>query len=98
MFPVKNEVLDALSDRTAETEIMVSGKQTLEEVLKTDVFNQACTGLRSLREEAIGVVLCGTQGIEALQEPRRGVRCLGKVIWPRCSNFERRVRQAISLS
>jgi len=40
MLPVKNHVLHVLSDSTAETQIMVPVKQTLEEVQKAGVFNQ----------------------------------------------------------
>ena len=40
MLTVKNQIFHILSDSTAETKIMVPRKQTLEEVLETDVFNQ----------------------------------------------------------
>jgi len=39
MFSVKNEVLDVLSDSTAKTQIMVLGKETLEEFQEAAVFN-----------------------------------------------------------
>ena len=40
MLPVKNQIFHVLSDSTAETQIMVPVKQTLEEVQKDGVFNQ----------------------------------------------------------
>ena len=40
MLPVKNHIFHVLSDSTAETQIMVPVKQTLEEVQKAGVFNQ----------------------------------------------------------
>jgi hypothetical protein len=40
LLPVKNEVFDIFSYSTSKTEIMVPGKETLEETQKTGVFNQ----------------------------------------------------------
>jgi len=40
MLPVKNHIFHILSHSAAETQIMVPGKQTLEETQKAGVFNQ----------------------------------------------------------
>jgi hypothetical protein len=38
MLSVKNHVLHVLSDSTAETQIMIAGKQTLKEVTDSDEY------------------------------------------------------------
>jgi len=43
MLPVKNQILHVLSDSAAETQIMIPGKQTLEEPQKRYIFNQLDT-------------------------------------------------------
>ena len=52
MLPVKNQILHVLSHRAIETQIMIQGKQTLEE--------PQIPGLRVLKAQAIEAVLCGT--------------------------------------
>ncbi len=73
MLPVKNHILHVLSDSTAETQIMAPVKQTLEEIQETDVFNQLdMYRFKGTKAQAIEAVLCGTQGIETLRQPRPG--------------------------
>jgi hypothetical protein len=61
VLPVKNQTLHVLFHRAIETQIMIPGKQTLEEPQKRYIFNQLdMYRFESAQGAGNRAVLCGT--------------------------------------
>ena len=107
MLSVKNQVFHVLSHGAAETEVMIPGEQALEEP------QRVCIPSAPLRTSLNGIDLNWNKGPQVSGNSSglmgnignkdraftlAGKRVVwGRVIYPRCSNFSSKLRQAISL-